>query len=345
MRTYLLPKNGQFYKANLHSHSTVSDGKLTPAEMKDLYKRHGYSVLAYTDHELMVPHPELTDEEFVALTGVEFMINTPTPHLPYQDYRDCHLNFIALEPTTTKQPCYHRTLYIPYKPENRVLLDFDENEPDFWREPTPACINLAIQKARAAGFYVIYNHPVWSDEGPEQYLAYKGMHAMEITNYSSVLSGFDEYSPIVYDDMLKNGQRIHCVAADDNHNTHPEDSVLCDSFGGFVMIKAETLDYRTITKALEDGHFYASQGPEIDDLYLEDGMVHIKTSPARKIIYSDGGRWKKSVHRRGGESLTEAVFPLNRDMGYFRITVEDDRGLHANTNAYFFDELTEAFEK
>ena len=34
---YLLP-NVTFYKASLHTHSTVSDGKLTPREVKDLYK-------------------------------------------------------------------------------------------------------------------------------------------------------------------------------------------------------------------------------------------------------------------------------------------------------------------
>ena len=33
MKKYLLPENGQFYKANLHCHSTVSDGHLTPEEM------------------------------------------------------------------------------------------------------------------------------------------------------------------------------------------------------------------------------------------------------------------------------------------------------------------------
>ena len=38
MKKYLLPRTGKFYKANLHCHSTVSDGKLTPAELKEAYK-------------------------------------------------------------------------------------------------------------------------------------------------------------------------------------------------------------------------------------------------------------------------------------------------------------------
>ena len=34
MRKYLLPENGNFYKANLHCHTDVSDGAKTPEEVK-----------------------------------------------------------------------------------------------------------------------------------------------------------------------------------------------------------------------------------------------------------------------------------------------------------------------
>ena len=32
---HLLPENGSFYKANLHTHSTCSDGDCTVEEIKD----------------------------------------------------------------------------------------------------------------------------------------------------------------------------------------------------------------------------------------------------------------------------------------------------------------------
>ena len=79
MRRYLLPENGQFYKANLHAHSRVSDGGLTPAELKERYKANGYSILAYTDHELLVDHSDLTDPDFgkalreAAAAGVQIL--------------------------------------------------------------------------------------------------------------------------------------------------------------------------------------------------------------------------------------------------------------------------------
>jgi hypothetical protein len=39
------------YKANLHTHSTRSDGKLQPADVVRLYRSKGYQILALTDHE------------------------------------------------------------------------------------------------------------------------------------------------------------------------------------------------------------------------------------------------------------------------------------------------------
>ena len=67
MKQYLLPQEGKYYKANLHCHSVLSDGKKTAEELKEVYKAHGYSVLAVTDHEYMVPHNDLTDDDFLMI--------------------------------------------------------------------------------------------------------------------------------------------------------------------------------------------------------------------------------------------------------------------------------------
>ena len=57
MITPLLPTSGNLYKTNLHCHTNVSDGRLSPAEVKELYMAHGYSIVAYTDHEVLIPQP------------------------------------------------------------------------------------------------------------------------------------------------------------------------------------------------------------------------------------------------------------------------------------------------
>ena len=97
MKQYILPKEGNFYKANLHCHSTCSDGKLTVEELKEIYKSNGYSVLAYSDHNVLVDHSDLDDESFLAFTSCEYDVNKKG---------DRGYAF---------RPCYHLNVYPPHQ--------------------------------------------------------------------------------------------------------------------------------------------------------------------------------------------------------------------------------------
>ena len=139
--------------------------------------------------------------------------------------------------------------------------------------------------------------------------------------------------------MLRTGHKIFAIAADDNHNAHPDGSPKSDSFGGFTVIKAEKLEYRTITKALEDGHFYASTGPEIYELWYEDGKVHIRCSDAVKITMNTGVRHAGVAYPGNGDFVNEAEFKIDPEWIYFRLTVTDASGKQAWTSAYFIADL------
>lgn len=92
------------------------------------------------------------------------------------------------------------------------------------------------------------------------------------------------------------------------------------------MIKADKLEYRAITRALEQGHFYASWGP----------AIHITCSPASRITATTCSR---NSRVRAGQGLTEASFPLRPEDDYIRITVTDSQGRCADTNAYFMEDI------
>ena len=98
MRKYLLPNTGRYYKTSLHCHTTVSDGNLTPEQLKDEYKKQDYSVVAFTDHELIVPHSELRDEDFLPITSYEIS----TTQDKWGSYaKTYHLNIYFRNPGTT----------------------------------------------------------------------------------------------------------------------------------------------------------------------------------------------------------------------------------------------------
>ena len=332
----LLDKNKPFYKANLHCHSTYSDGKRTVEELKAAYMAQGYSVVAFTDHEHLIDNSRLTDENFLAITACEVAIKEfPTQSTLKNMYmRVCHLNFYALEAHNTLTPCYS-SVYDHYVSEEvKPLISFDT---EYERVHTAEGINEMIRIANENGFIVSYNHPSWSLENATHYLGYEGVWAVEIYNTGCRKSGYsdDEH---VYDDMLRAGKKLFCTAADDNHNAHPFESPNSDSFGGHVWINADKLDYSTIMQALQKGDFYASTGPQIFSLTLENGVVYIQTSPCQKIDLLTRGRRTKTAIAPIGKHLMDASFVLQDNDGYFRIRVTDENGKTAYTQAYFLNE-------
>ena len=340
MKKYLLPENGNFYKANLHCHTTVSDGRLTPEGVKELYKSQGYSVVAYTDHNLLISHNDLTDSEFLALNGVELDVGGKKIEGASDYSKVCHFCLIALEPDNHINPFWHRSLYkTPGNVDkNAKYALFDDSKPDYMRTYTSECISEIMSGSRELGFFVTYNHPTWSRESYDEYMGYHGMHAVEMFNGSCIAMGYDEYNPRVYEDILSAGQRIYAIGADDNHNVHPFGSRRCDSCVAFTMIKAESLDYQAVTGALLDGHFYASEGPEIYELTYDEGKIHIETSLADRITVTYLGRGS-AVAYSDETPITSADFNIPANVGYFRLTVTDRSGKRAVTNAYYLDEL------
>ena len=337
MRKYLLPENANSYKANLHSHSTCSDGQYSPEELKQLYKAQGYSVFAYTDHDIFLQHNDLTDDTFLALNGYEMEVNQRKADATLASgcSKTCHMCLIALDPDMVTPVCWHREKYLFRNAVNyRDQVKNDESLPDYERVYSGEGISEMMTLGREGGFFVTYNHPTWSTEDYTDYTNYNGMHAMEIVNHECVVNGYADHNERVYDDMLNVGKRIYCVATDDCHN-------LKGMFGGATVIKADKLEYKAITNALVNGNFYATEGPEIKQLYIEDGKLYVESSAASHIRIDTGTRFAKQVLNTNGTPVTRAVFDLNgvENMYYFRVTVTDMGGKCAYSNAYFLDEI------
>lgn len=332
MRYYLLSENGNDYKANLHCHTNISDGKLTPQEVKELYKSLGYSIVAYTDHDIFITHNELTDGEFLALNGYENAANEDSDD--WKRLKCCHFCAIANSPDIELQPMWNRTMYNCGNTEKyRHLVKFDETKPDYIRRYGSDGISEMMTIDAKEGFFVTYNHPTWSLEGYPEYSGYTGMHAMEMFNGGCIASGYEEFNARVYDDMLRLGRRISALAGDDNHN-HENDSGIA-----WTVIRADELKYESVMKALYDKNTYATMGPEIRALYIEDGKICVECSDACRILYNTGVRSARAVVAPKGKRVNKASFPYDPECGYFRITVIDENGDKAYSNAYFADEI------
>ncbi len=316
----LLPESG-YYKANLHCHTTISDGEFTPEEIKAAYQKEGYSIVAYTDHDRYRWHKELDGPDFLALAAYETEVTEfSTGPDCWPDLKTYHLNLFDTDPTQHQQ-------------EKAANPRPPQRYGDFYG------LNEYIQQMRDLGFLVCYNHPYWSLQNYNDYAGLRGLFAMEIYNHGCEHDGLYGFHPQAYDEMLRSGQKLFCLATDDNHDRQPLGHPLNDSFGGFVQIAAQELTYPAVIQALKEGQFYWSMGPQLRGVKIEDGYLKVKTSPVEKIFVIQKGRDCYQTAVNPGESLTEAGFPLTGKEGWFRVQVRDGRGLYAGTNAYFIPDL------
>ena len=315
MKTHLLPERGRFYKANMHCHSTCSDGKWTVETLKEEYMKRGYSVVAFSDHDRCISHNELSGADFLALTAYEADVSDWA--VKDSRFRRCyHFNCFAKSPEADGRE-------VTPVPEYRDM----------------AAVNDFVARLNEAGFLVCYNHPNWSQQTLDDYGGLKGLFGCEVYNHSAMLDGIDADQEQPYDALLRRGNRLFCLSADDNHDHFPPEHPLNDSFGGFIMIKAPALSYGAIMTALERGEFYASMGPEIYSLYVEDMQLHVECSGVRSIHMTTAGRRAAVARAETGKTLTSASFEIDPTDGYVRLQLTDREGLRANTNACFVDTL------
>lgn len=333
---YLISPDKKQYKANLHCHSVLSDGQRTPEKLKEMYKNKGYSILCISDHERPVNHSDLTDEDFLLLTGYEAYIRYQPDFDPFQP--EVHLNLFAKKPDNVKYICYNKDFckYLPEAEHGTLEKVGSERK----REMTTEYVNEFIKTANENGYLVSYNHSYWSMEKEETVLSYDGFFSLEVFNYDSFLMNGLENGCALYNKLINSGKMIFCHGADDNHNFFPDDGQLCDSFGGFTMIMSDNLEYDSVISAMEKGEMYASMGPVFKEISLNDGFLHIESSPVKRFHVYCGGKKTHFYQAKEGKTLTAfdvaEIFP---ETTFLRVAIVDEHGNMATTRAFTREEL------
>ena len=286
----LLRSNGPFYKANLHCHTTLSDGNMTARQVRDWYRSHGYSIVAYTDHSKYAVYPELRTDDFLPVPGVEAAFTCLDPNHPPLKYKVCHLNFLARDPETA--------VYTPEEPTYDIGV-----------------INRTIARMKREGWLCTLNHPGWSLQTTEEIHGLIGLDGFEVYNHGSHALANNGEGQGHYALYLNSGRRAWAVATDDNHAGFDADgniSAADDTLGGFIMISMPSLDYATFAESFENGRFYASTGPTIHRLCIDEerDMIVLDCSPVQRVLVK--GVHTMRAHRvmTRGDDITHAEIPL-----------------------------------
>jgi hypothetical protein len=302
---------GRFWRGNLHTHSNLSDGGLAPEAVIAAYKRNGYDFLQLSEHFLDRYGWPIADTRALRSNAFTTLIGA------------------ELHATATSVGELWHILAVG------LPLDF----------PAPSKLETGpelARRAREAGAFVAIAHPAWSQLTEDDGRALDAAHAVEIYNHGCVVETDRGDGSYLLDRLSNLGRRLTAIAVDDAHFNHGER----DAFGGFVEVKAESLEPQALLAALKAGCFYASQGPRLHDVRVERDEIVVETSPVDAVALLTGT--SRALHVAGSH-MTRAVFDLAgaakkawTEAGpdaWFRIVAIDAAGRRAWTNPIWRDAL------
>lgn len=176
---------GQWYRGNLHMHTTRSDGHKDPADAVAWYRDKGYDFTAITDHR-RIPEPEdlRSDDQFLVIPGEELDL-------------------------------FDRKTGVPY---HIVCLGVKERI-DLPKEVTvQEALSIAAEKAQLS--YVA--HPYWHGHEVDDLAHLQGHTGIEIYNETCEMLIGKGSSVAYWDALLKRGILTWGFAADDTHWNRPD---------------------------------------------------------------------------------------------------------------------------
>jgi len=284
----------------------LSDGVLQPDEVVEAYKDAGYDFMMLSDHFLDIYNWPVADTRRFRSNNFTTIIGS-----------ELHA------PETRAGELWHIVAA-------GLPLDFEP------AAPTETGTAIA-RRAAAAGAFVGIAHPAWSQLTIEDGRAIEFAHAVEIYNHSCAVDCDRGDGWYLLDQLLTENRRLTAFATDDAHFRTD------DHFGGWVQVKAQSLEPEILIEALKQGHYYSSQGPVIHELSLSGNELTIACSPVDTIVVLCGH--SRTVNR-SGKAITGATLDLSKlekgwlltkQSPWFRVSLIDHGGKRAWTKPIWRD--------
>ncbi len=293
MELRTLYKDGNYYKGNTHSHTTISDGGGTPTEVVKAYKTAGYSFLAMTDHLVYGFDTAFNTDEFLVLPATEL---------------DTMVNGI------------HHIVAIGHPDQTQYKHGYRFD----WKIIRSMTAQQIIDEINAHGNLPILAHPYWSKVDYSDEKDLRGLFAMEIMNNVCETTWRSGNAEFFFDHFLWDKNYMMCIGSDDLHDMGR------DLFGGFITVKCPRLTYDDLFDALKKGSFFASysrtgnKAPIIKDFYIKDGAIFLDCSPCDRIFFKSNSS-QKPFYNNNGDLYSHAEWSTQSGHEYvYAVCVDAD---------------------
>ena len=334
------------FKANLHCHSTHSDGILSPQEVADLYVAEGYRILCIADHDAYGDQDGDGVHDW-NLDGAVMSRARPRgegskPHFPCSEDagREAYVRDYTRTAAEQGRPWVEENWKIERDGEFLLLPGFEdhftgphivvngfpisEEGSDVARFRGTTDYRAVTQKA---GGVVFLPHPnEWEDE-PEFFLDHperRCFDGIEVVNGYVMRHGRQEnptgntgFARRLWDGILSAGVSCWGYGNDDMHTVGREGGA--EPFSAWAEVWANSLSVEEVLRVLRTGGFYATTGVAVSSLTLENGNICVATENASRIRF---------VGRGGGTLLetesSSAEYRVAGDEEYVRVECESD---------------------
>lgn len=307
--------NKQLLKGCLHSHTTRSDGRMTPEELMKYYAEHGYNFMAITDHRVYNRTNYAPETGICIIPGFEVDA--------YFDYESGMRNYH----TVCIGPDDETNGFADGELVDSISFPRQGNTPELIAE-RQAIYQEFLDEIHAKNNMTFYCHPEWSGTPARFFDKLSGDFGVEVYNTGCDIENDMDTNAPYWDELLGMGKKLWGIAVDDGHYAE----CCC---GGWVMVNAEN-NVPSLLEALKNGAFYSSCGPVIKDFYVENGRAYLDADDCATINFVSERHPSNLFRAPAGGTISHAESGVE-GFKYIRGVVTDRNGKRAWTNPIYLD--------
>jgi hypothetical protein len=353
----------QWFKGNLHTHSYWSDGDEFPEVIMDWYKSNEYQFVALTEHNTLAE-----GEKWKVISQDSIYENAFKNYLKIYGSDWVNYKMDSLNRTQVKLKTYEEYRALFEEKDKFLIIQSEEISDSFDDKPLHLNATNIKEKINPQGgnsvaevlqnnidavlkqrkelqkpMIVHINHPNFihaisledmiSLRDERFFEVYNGHHMVNNSGDSTHISTENMWDLINISYITSQKPTMYGLATDDSHNYHMKGREWSNAGRGWIMVRADSLNPKSLIAAMELGDFYASTGVNLKELAFEHNKLSVEVNKESGVTYQITfiGCKKGKNEPEVFETVDghKASFELTEDMLYVRSKIISSK-LHSN---------------